>query len=317
MNEINRRRIAEANECIRKAEAHLKTSVMKMKFKPDYNSAAMEYDRAAVCFKNASQMENSRDAYLKAAEMHKENGSLFQWAKCNENAATICKEMGDSCGTLKYMDLAADGYAESGSTDTSAMALDKAAKCLEDVDPEKAIKVYHKALTVVQDSDRSRMASEFMTRLTKLYLKLKKYKEAADMIGEEIEKYMKVKEVGRVGQLTTALVLVQLVRNDSASATKNLQKFLKYEDFEISEDAKICSGLISAFESGDRNRFQQILQQPVLRNMDNESRETHIFQYLRLIKELKASSEESDRNGRNNGNGFSERRSSENDEDLK
>lgn len=49
--------------------------------------------------------------------------------------------MGDSCGTLKYMDLAADGYAESGSTDTSAMALDKAAKCLEDIDPEKAIKV--------------------------------------------------------------------------------------------------------------------------------------------------------------------------------
>lgn len=40
------------------------------------------------------------------------------------------------------MDLAADGYAESGSTDSSAMALDKAARCLEDIDPEKAIEVF-------------------------------------------------------------------------------------------------------------------------------------------------------------------------------
>lgn len=61
--------------------------------------------------------------------------------RCYECAAMICKEMGDSEGALKYMNLAADGYAESGSSDTSAMALDKAAKCLEDIDSEKAIKV--------------------------------------------------------------------------------------------------------------------------------------------------------------------------------
>ncbi|EFO25390.1 NSF attachment protein [Loa loa] len=283
MDEMSRRRVAEATECIRKAETHLKTSILKMKFKPDYDSAAMEYDRAAVCFRNASQMKQSRDAYLKAAEMHKENGNLFHWAKCNESAATICKEMGDSCGTLKYMDLAANGYAESGSNDSSAMALDKAGKCLEDIDPEKAIEVYHKALTMVQETDRSRIADGFMARLTKLYLKLKRYREAADMINEEIEKYTEVKEAGRVGQLTIALVLVQLACDDAVSATKSIQKSFKCEDFEISEDAKVCCALISAFESGDNSRFQQVLQRPVLRSMDNE--------YLRLMKELKASSE--------------------------
>lgn len=50
--------------------------------------------------------------------------------------------MGDNSGTLKYMNLAADDYAESGSSDLSAMALQKAAKCLEDVEPEDAIKVF-------------------------------------------------------------------------------------------------------------------------------------------------------------------------------
>lgn len=52
-----------------------------MKFKPDYDSAAMEYDRAAVCFRNACELGRSRDAYLRAAEMHKENGNLFHNAK--------------------------------------------------------------------------------------------------------------------------------------------------------------------------------------------------------------------------------------------
>ncbi|VDK76987.1 unnamed protein product [Litomosoides sigmodontis] len=302
MNEINGRRIAEATECIRKAEAHLKTSIVKMKFKPDYDSAAVEYDRAAVCFKNAAQMEQSRDAYLKAAQMHKENGNLFYWAKCNENAATICKEMGDNCGTLKYMDLAADGYAESGSSYSSAMVLDKAAKCFEDIDPEKAIKIYHKALTMVQETDRSRMAAGFMTRLTKLYLKLKQYKEAANMINEEIEKYMEVKETGRIGQLTVSLVLVHLASNDPVTAAKSIQKSFKYEEFEVSEYAKACCALISAFESGDNKCFQQVLQHPVLRNMGNE--------YLRLMKELKASSEIS---GENDDIGADE----EDDEDLK
>lgn len=46
---------------------------------------------------------------------------------------------------------------------------------------------------MVQETDRSRMAGGFMTRLTKLYLKMKQYKEAAHMINEEIEKYMEVK----------------------------------------------------------------------------------------------------------------------------
>uniref|UniRef100_A0A915PNL0 Gamma-soluble NSF attachment protein n=1 Tax=Setaria digitata TaxID=48799 RepID=A0A915PNL0_9BILA len=304
MDEIKNRRVTEAVECIRRAETHLKTSIIKMKFKPDYDSAAVEYDRAAVCFKNAAEMEKSRDAYLKAAEMHKENGSLFHWAKCNENAAMICKEMGDSYGALKYMNLAADGYAESGSSDTSAMALDKAAKCLEDIDPEKAIEVYRKALSMVQDTDRLRMSCGFMNRLTKLYLKQKRYREAADVISEEIEKYEEVKETGRVGQLTTALVLVQLACDDPVAASQSVQNFLKSD---VSEDAKVCSALILAFESGDNSLFQQVLQRPILRGMDNE--------YLRLMKELKAGSELTEGNGGNNVNNAREGESDQ--EDLK
>lgn len=77
------------------------------------------------------------------------------------------------------------------------------------------------------------------------------------------------------------------------------------EEFEISEEAKVCCALISAFESGDNSRFQQVLQQPILRSMDNV--------FLRLMKELRACSEISGVN--DNGNSADD---GENDcEDLK
>lgn len=66
---------------------------------------------------------------------------IFDEFRCHENAAMVCKELCDGEGSMKYMELAADGYAQSGSIDTAAMALDKAAKFLEKADPEKAVRV--------------------------------------------------------------------------------------------------------------------------------------------------------------------------------
>uniref|UniRef100_A0A1I8AKI7 TPR_REGION domain-containing protein n=1 Tax=Steinernema glaseri TaxID=37863 RepID=A0A1I8AKI7_9BILA len=66
MSSTNEQRLSEARECIKRADNHhlkpylihlfsLKTSLIKLKFKPDYDSAAMEYERAAVCFKNEQE----------------------------------------------------------------------------------------------------------------------------------------------------------------------------------------------------------------------------------------------------------------------
>lgn len=61
---------------------------------------------------------------------------------------------------------------------------------------------------------------------------------------------------------------------------KNLNRLLnkfRCDGFEISEEANACSALISAYESGDDSRFQQVLQQPLLRSMDNEVHLSYLF----------------------------------------
>lgn len=129
------------------------------------------------------------------------------------------------------------------------------------------------------------MAGEFLNRLTKLYLRQEKYADAAANIEIEIETYIELQEPGKVGQLTTALVLVQLARGDSIAADKSYQNSFKYVDlflfdlsdycircagFERTDDAAMCGTLITAFETGDSEKFKQCLGRPNMRSLDNE-----------------------------------------------
>lgn len=63
------------------ARFSLKTSIWKLKTKPEYDLAAAEYERAAVCYRNAERLDLCKDAYVKAAECHGNSGNHFHEAK--------------------------------------------------------------------------------------------------------------------------------------------------------------------------------------------------------------------------------------------
>uniref|UniRef100_A0A4W5KL77 Gamma-soluble NSF attachment protein n=1 Tax=Hucho hucho TaxID=62062 RepID=A0A4W5KL77_9TELE len=104
----------------------LKTSMTK--WKPDFDSAASEYAKAAVCFKNAKQFEQAKDAYLKEAEYHTENKALFHAAKAIEQAGMMMKDLKKMPEAIQYIEKASMMYVENGTPDTAAMALDRAGK---------------------------------------------------------------------------------------------------------------------------------------------------------------------------------------------
>ena len=53
--------------------------------------------------------------------------------------------------------------------------------------------IYKRGLALVQQSDRSKMASEFLQQITKLNMKLGRYDQAKKFVKEEIEKYVEVR----------------------------------------------------------------------------------------------------------------------------
>ncbi|XP_064337691.1 gamma-soluble NSF attachment protein isoform X3 [Camelus dromedarius] len=82
-------KINEGLEHLAKAEKYLKTGFLK--WKPDYDSAASEYGKAAVAFKNAKQFEQAKDACLREAAAHENNRALFHAAKAYEQAGMMLK----------------------------------------------------------------------------------------------------------------------------------------------------------------------------------------------------------------------------------
>ena len=134
----------------------------------------MEYERAAVCYKNASRPDDARQMYLNAAQQHSLSGNMYKCAANKEAAAMLAKERGDLPAAKTLMEEAARIYEEGGNTEVAVNALDKAGKFFEGQDDAKAVEIYRRAHHMLLETDKTRQMCEFLARLTKLYVRMGK-----------------------------------------------------------------------------------------------------------------------------------------------
>lgn len=73
---------------------------------------------------------------------------LFHAAKSLDQAILVCKELGDLREVAALADRACNMYQTHGSADAGASSLDKAAKLLEQQNPEQALHLYQRAAEV-------------------------------------------------------------------------------------------------------------------------------------------------------------------------
>ncbi|XP_050697932.1 gamma-soluble NSF attachment protein-like [Eriocheir sinensis] len=259
------KKIEEALAHLREAEKSLKTSLLK--WKPDYDVAADEYNAAATCYKTARQYTQCRECLLKAVENYKLNRSFFSAGKCLEQAAMISKELGDMESIFTLCQRSACMYREHGIPDTAALALDKGAKILESQLPEKALIMYEHAVDIVMTEDRPRQAAEFQSRVCRLNVKLQKYDAATDAIRREICYHQAGENQPAIGRLTVALVLVQLARGDCVAAEKAFREWGSYCEH---EEAQTLEMLIQAYDEEDGDMATKALNCPFIKHMDVE-----------------------------------------------
>ncbi|XP_042230090.1 gamma-soluble NSF attachment protein-like [Homarus americanus] len=259
------KKIEEALAHIREAEKSLKTSLLK--WKPDYDIAADEYNAAATCYKTARQFTQCRECLLKAVENYKLNRSFFSAGKCLEQAALISKELGDKDSIFKLSERAACMYQEHGVPDTAALTLEKGAKMIEGHLPEKALHLYEHAVDIVMAEDRPRQAAEYQSRVSRLNVKLQKFDEATDAIRREICFHQAGENGPAIGRMTVALVLVQLARGDSVAAEKAFREWGSYCE---QEEVQTVEMLIQAFDEEDGDMALKALSSSFIKHMDIE-----------------------------------------------
>uniref|UniRef100_A0A673GYW1 Gamma-soluble NSF attachment protein n=1 Tax=Sinocyclocheilus rhinocerous TaxID=307959 RepID=A0A673GYW1_9TELE len=252
-------KIYEAHEHIAKAEKYLQTSFMK--WKPDYDSAASEYAKAAVAFKNAKQLEPAKEAYLLEAEAHTNNRSY------PPAALTDMQRLPEA---VQYIEKASMMYVENGTPDTAAMALDRAGKLIEALDLAKAVHLYQQAAGVFENEERLRQAVELIGKASRLLVRQQKFDEAAVSLQKEKNMYKEIENYPTCFKKTIAQVLVHLHRRDYVAADKCVRESYSIPGFSGSEDCVAMEQLLQGYDDQDEEQVSRVCTSPLLKYMDND-----------------------------------------------
>ncbi|KAL3270745.1 hypothetical protein HHI36_021270 [Cryptolaemus montrouzieri] len=261
----SQKKIEEGLEHIKIAEKSLKTSLMK--WRPDYENAADEYNKAATCFRNAKSFEQCKDALLKAAECHKQNRGIFYAAKALDQAILVCKELGDLKEVPQLADRAANMFQSHGSAESAASTLDKAAKILEAQHPAEALQLFKRAADIALVQDSTRQAAEFMSKVARIHVKLKQFESAADAIRRELGLREQTESYQATGRLAVALVLVQIARGDIVAAEKAFKEWGNYCE---APEVQCLEMLLTAYDEEDPEGAKAALNNPFIKHMDVE-----------------------------------------------
>ncbi|XP_012690718.1 gamma-soluble NSF attachment protein-like [Clupea harengus] len=261
-------KINEAHEHIAKAEKCLKTNMTK--WKPDYDSAATEYAKAAVAFKNAKQFDQAKEAYLKEAEYHTENKALFHAAKAYEQAGMMLKDMKRMPEAIQLIEKASIMYVENGTAGTAGIALDRAGKLMEPMDLMKAVDLYQKAASVFENEDRLRQAAELLGKASRLLVRLHRLDEAAVSLQKEKNMYREFENYPTCFKKTIAQVLVHLHRADFVAADKCVRESYSIPGFSGSEDCGAMEMLLQGYDEQDEDLVHRVCHSALLKYMDND-----------------------------------------------
>ncbi|XP_063707763.1 gamma-soluble NSF attachment protein-like, partial [Culicoides brevitarsis] len=229
-----------------------------------------------VCFRTAKAYDQCKYCLLKSADCHKQARSLFHSAKCLDQAILICKEMNSFSDIRMLAERACNLYQQHGSPESGASTLEKAARILEDPMPDQALALYQRAVEVTAVEDTSRQSTEYASKVARLMVKLGMYDQACDAIRREIGLYQQTENIGLIGRLAVALVLVQLAREDVVAAEKAFKEWGNCCD---PAEVQTLEQLLQAYDDEDPDSARQALRSPFIRHMDIE--------YARLANELK------------------------------
>ncbi|XP_015669743.1 gamma-soluble NSF attachment protein [Protobothrops mucrosquamatus] len=261
-------KINEALEHIAKAEKYLKTGLLK--WRPDYDSAATEYSKAAVAFKNAKQFEQAKEAYFKEALSHENNKALFHAAKAYEQAGMMLKEMQKHHDAVELIQKASMMYLENGTPDTAAIALDRAGKVIENINPDKAIQLYQQTASVFENEERLRQAVEMYGKASRLLVRGRRLDEAALSLQKEKSIYKDIENYPTCYKKTIAQVLVHLHRNDYVAAEKCVRESYSIPGFTESEDYAALEQLLEGYDQQDQDQVSDVCNFPLFKYMDND-----------------------------------------------
>lgn len=265
-------RVNEANKFLENGHKFMKTSLLK--WTPDHENAANQFNQAAMAFKGAGLHQKAIEANDLAIKCYMTSqNSAFQAAKCMEQAALSSKEIGDLQAVSKYYMKAIDVYRTLGQFGTAISTMERAAKILAEKMPTLAADIYIQASEACVIDDRYRQAAEFCNRAATLFLKAKEYRRAANISKEEINCYAQAGETRTSTRTAVGLILIYLADKNIVGANEILKGYQMDDEVYC-----LAQSLITGYDKKDAKLLNSTLNNSFFRNLDTE--------YAKIAREL-------------------------------
>ena len=126
---MSRARLEEGQELMKKAEKLCATSVLALRFKPDWQASCPLFEQAAQAFRAAKAWDQAIKALERAAQAQERQGSPWHAAKDLEAAALCAKEAKRSKDVMDYSRRAAEMFLEASRPSNAADSLRKVVAC--------------------------------------------------------------------------------------------------------------------------------------------------------------------------------------------
>eukprot|EP00794_Sanderia_malayensis_P018237 gene18237-20056_t len=260
------RKIQEGLGHIKEAEKYMKTSFFK--WSPDYDSAADQYNKAAVCFKVAKSYEQAKDGFKKTAECFEKNHQLYHAAKALTEAATICSEQKNYDETMDLMAKACCLYRENGTPDTACRNLVSTAKMIEIAAPLKAIQLFEEAAEIAENDEKFREAANHLNNASRLLIKSKEYLKATVVMKKQIEIYCKLENYAMAFNIILGQALVYLTEGDFVAAENCFKDSFDHPGFSSSDVAEALEQILEAYSAGDNKLLKTVTSKPIVSCQD-------------------------------------------------
>ncbi|KAJ1666395.1 hypothetical protein IW140_001126 [Coemansia sp. RSA 1813] len=228
--------------------------------KPEWDTAAQYWDKAATVYKTALHFEEAIDCHAKASDAFTKVNALYLAAKGYENAAMIAeKQLKDHSKAVMYYSKSSDMFRSQGSSpERAAEMLEKAAKICEDVDTIQAIQLYDTALGIYEAEDRGRFSMGTFKKLTSYLIGKSRLPEAADV---QMRLYAVCEQINNRyegNKCCLAVVVLLLAFGDNVAASKKMDEFGQSVSLIHSDEFALADQMLQAYTNGDQEEFANL-----------------------------------------------------------
>ncbi|KAL9647650.1 hypothetical protein ABK040_015140 [Willaertia magna] len=229
------------------------------RWKPDYDSAAVAFEKAALIFKQIKQSRKAIDCYTRCGECFYKINILFRAGQAFENAASVCRDERIVDEALELYSQAAEIYMEDGKGNRAGEALTKAGKLAANYkDITVAVEIFKKGLQGFTFSNKYYHATEAYRSFNGFLVQAKQYELAIENALEMNIAYKALNQTENMNKTFCSIVLFCLKLDDWVRADDFQKKFeVELPEYSSSKEWEIADKFLSAFENHNKEALEE------------------------------------------------------------